>query len=213
MSAENAQLTDEPTSAEAARAWVARRLREADRFAAIAAETERHRAEHGCEAYASADGPLLGVLARATRARRILEIGTALGYSAAWLAQGAPDARVDSIEADRSHAEAAAAQLRRVGLADRVQIHLGRSPEALRLLEPGYDLLFYDAYVPTPEELSAFRGLLRPGGLLVTSNLFLGQYDAALPGLEKGAEYRRALFDPERWLTTFADLKALSVRL
>jgi len=209
----SADSADEPTSDDAARAWVARRLRQADRFAAIAGETERHRAEHGCNAYASADGPLLGVLARASGARRILEIGTALGYSAAWLAEGAPEARVDSIEADGSHAEAAAAQLRRVGLAERVKIRVGRSPEALRSLEPGYDLVFYDAYVPTPDELAMFRDLLRPGGLLVISNLFLGRYDAALPGLAKGAEVRRALFDQGRWLTTFADLKALSIRL
>ena len=47
----------------------------------------------------------------------------------------------------------------------------------------------------------------------MTSNLFLGVYDAALPGLERGAESRRALLDRSRWLTTFADLKALSVRL
>jgi 2-polyprenyl-3-methyl-5-hydroxy-6-metoxy-1,4-benzoquinol methylase len=64
-----------------------------------------------------------------------------------------------------------------------------------------------------PLFLRGVADLLRPGGLLVTSNLFLGRYDAALPGLAKGAEVRRALFDPERWLTTFAELKALSIRL
>jgi predicted O-methyltransferase YrrM len=101
----------EPASAAEARAWVERRIRAADRFAALADATERHRAEHRCNAWASADGPLLGVLARATGARRILEIGTALGYSAAWLAQGAPDARIGSFDADPSHAEAARAQL------------------------------------------------------------------------------------------------------
>jgi predicted O-methyltransferase YrrM len=205
--------TAEPTSEREARDWVAERLVAVDPFREIQAETERHRIEHGCDAYASADGPLLGVLARAVRARRILEIGTALGYSAAWLAHGAPEAHVDTIEADAAHAEAAEAQLRRGGVADRVQIHVGRSPAALEPLEPGFDLVFYDAHVPMPADLEAFWRLLRTGALLVTSNLFLGQYDPAIPGLEQGAEYRRKLFDPERWLTTFADLKALSVKL
>jgi uncharacterized protein YceH (UPF0502 family) len=47
----------------------------------------------------------------------------------------------------------------------------------------------------------------------VTSNLFLGVYDPSMPGLERGAQTRRQLLDRERWLTTFADLKALSIRL
>ena len=204
---------DEPTSERAASEWVSRHLERADRFAELAAATERHRLEHGCEAYASADGSLLGVLARAVGARRVLEVGTALGYSAAWLAYGAAGAQIDTIESDPAHAELAAANLRQVGVADRVRVHVGRSPTALEGLRPAYDLVLYDAYIPCPAELSAFRELLRPGGLLVTSNLFLGRYHAALPGLEHGASYRRQLFDEAHWLTTFAGLKALSIRL
>jgi len=203
----------EPTSEREARNWVSQQVASADVFADIAAATERHRVEHGCEAYASSDGPLLGVLARSIDARRILEVGTALGYSAAWLAHSAPKARVDTIDADASHALAARAHLQQFDLAERVELRVGRSPEALAELEPGYDLVFYDAHVPTPKELDAFWKLLRPGGLLVTSNLFLGQYDSKMPGLEQGALYREAIFDPARWLTSFADLKALSVRL
>jgi predicted O-methyltransferase YrrM len=203
----------EPSSEREARDWISGQLRESDRFREIALATERHRVQHGCSAYASADGPLLGFLGRALDARRILEIGTALGYSAAWLAHGAPSARVDTIEADESHAKAAEAELRRAGVADRVRIHGGRSPDALAQLEGGYDLVFYDADVPTPSELAVFRALLRRGGVLVTSNLFLGQYDPDLPSLAQGAQYRRELFDAEQWLTAFAGLKALSVRL
>lgn len=47
----------------------------------------------------------------------------------------------------------------------------------------------------------------------MTSNLFLGRYDASLPGLADGARSRLARFDPARWLTAFSDLKALSVRV
>jgi predicted O-methyltransferase YrrM len=203
----------EPSSEREARAWIARQTREADVFRALAEETERHRVEHGCNAYATGDGPFLGTLARALGARRVLEVGTALGYSAAWLAHGAASGRVDTIEADPSHAAAAERALARAGVGERVRIHVGRSPRALAGLEPGYDLVFYDADVPTPSELEVFHGLLRPGGLLVTSNLFLGQYGVERPGLAEGARYRRELFDPTRWLTAFADLKALSVKV
>jgi predicted O-methyltransferase YrrM len=61
-----------------------------------------------------------------------------------------------------------------------VEVHVGRSLDALARLAPGYDLIFYDAHVPTPVELGAFATRLRPGGLLVTSNLFLGRYAAAI---------------------------------
>jgi predicted O-methyltransferase YrrM len=203
----------EPTSEREARAWIARQTREVDVFHALAEETERHRVEHGCTAYATGDGPLLGTLARALGARRVLEVGTALGYSAAWLAHGAGSGCVDTVEADPSHAAIAERALARAGVGERVRIHVGRSPRALAGLEPGYDLVFYDADVPTPSELEAFHGLLRPGGLLVTSNLFLGQYGVERPGLAEGARYRRELFDPTRWLTAFADLKALSVKV
>lgn len=204
---------DEPKSEAEARAWIVRQLEAGDPYHEIHAATERHRVEHACEAYASSNGPLLGVLARSVAARRSLEVGTALGYTAAWLAHGAPNGHVDTIEADPGHAELARAELQRVGLAERVRVQVGRSPRALDGLERGYDLIFYDASVPTLAELRAFRALLRPGGLLVTSNLFLGIYDAATPGLSHGAESRRELLDRARWLTTFADLKALSVRL
>jgi predicted O-methyltransferase YrrM len=203
----------EPKTDAEARDWIARHLQDCDPFRALYTATERHRAAHGCEAYASSNGPLLGVLARSVRARRSLEVGTALGYTAAWLAYGAPEGRVDTLEADPGHAELARAELDGVGVAERVRVHVGESPRALAGLEPGYDLIFYDASIPSVEEIDAFHALLRTGGLLVTSNLFLGIYDADMSGLARGADSRRALLDRVRWLTTFADLKALSIRL
>ena len=206
-------MESEPISERDAREWIARNLEKTDRFREIYTATERHRVAHRCEAYASSNGPLLAVLAQAVGARRSLEIGTALGYTAAWLAHGAPGGIVDTVEADSAHAEEATRLLRGVGLGERVRIHIGSSPQALARLDPGYDLVFYDARIPTVEEVAAFRALLRPGGLLVTSNLFLGVYDPAMPGLERGAETRAELLDANQWLTTFADLKALSVRV
>lgn len=203
----------EPKSEKEARDWISSHLVEVDPFVAIQEATERHRIEHGCEAYASSNGPLLAVLARSIAARRALEIGTAFGYTAAWLAHGMPNGSIDTVDADPTHAEAARAELRRAGFAERVRVLVGPSPAVLRDLESGYDLVFYDASIPTLEELTAFRALLRPGGLLITSNLFLGVYDPNIPGLSQGAEVRLALLDRERWLTTFADLKALSVRV
>ena len=66
-----------------------------------------HRAKHGCGAYPYDNGPLLSTLAAAANARRILELGTALGYTALSFAYGAPDATVDTIERDPEHVQLA----------------------------------------------------------------------------------------------------------
>src|ERR1700730_11055931 len=61
----------------------------ADPFAKVKAATDAHRARHGCGAYPYDNGPLLAALAAAANARRILELGTALGYTALSFASGA----------------------------------------------------------------------------------------------------------------------------
>ena len=58
------------------------------------------------------------------------------------------------------------------------------------------------------------KRLLRKGGLLISANLFLGQFAPDIPGLEKTAEYRLRILDAARWLTGYmADGTSISVRL
>src|SRR5918998_1359273 len=71
-------------------------------------------------------GRLLGILAQAVGARRILEIGTLGGYSAIHLARALPeDGRLITLELDPRHAEVARANLEAAGLAARVEVRLG----------------------------------------------------------------------------------------
>src|SRR5262245_49472749 len=73
-------------------------------------------------------GKLLGLLARIQGARAILEIGTLGGYSAIWLARALPDGgRLITLEADPKHADVARANIARAGLADVVDLRLGRA--------------------------------------------------------------------------------------
>src|SRR5262249_57377014 len=69
----------------------------------VRAQTLRHRARHGCGAYPSEDGAILGVIAAAVAAKRVLELGCALGYTALWFAHGAEGASIDTIEFDPAH--------------------------------------------------------------------------------------------------------------
>ncbi|MBW0013841.1 O-methyltransferase [Mycobacterium sp.] len=92
-------------------------------------------------------GKFLCLLARAIGARRILEIGTLGGFSAIWLARGAgPHGRVVTLEYEPEHAEVAEANLRRAGVADRVDVLVGAALDTLPTLtgEP-FDLIFIDA--------------------------------------------------------------------
>ena len=164
-----------------------------DPWRGIQAATDRHRHEHGCWAYPYADGRLLGVLAAATGARRILELGTALGYSAVSLAHGAPTAQVDTLERDPQHVALARAAIEKAGFATRIQVHEGDFATLLPNLQPGYDLAFFDGYAPVLGDLVALERLLRPGGLLVSAN-------QRLTGDETAAS-RERLLNERHWLS------------
>ena len=197
----------EPTSAEAVRSWIAANAR--DRYESVRDESERHREAHGrgCTVYPTASGPLLGVLVAATAASRVLEVGTGLGYSALWLASAG--AHVDTVEQDEGHAVLAEENLAGMD----VEILVGPGADVLPTLRPDYDLIFSDGEpVEFETDLDHFERLLRAGGLLVSANLFLGQYSAEVEGLEHAAVYRRRLLDETRFTTSIlCDGLALSV--
>ena len=86
-----------------------------DPFATIFTQTDVHRRAHGCSAFPFNDGPRLGVLASAIAAKRILELGTARGYTACWLAYGSPGAHIENIECDAEHVRHARAHITHTG--------------------------------------------------------------------------------------------------
>jgi predicted O-methyltransferase YrrM len=211
------ELSDEPTSQAAVADWIRTQTRARDRYASVYDASEQHRVEHGgeCDVYPSASGPLLGALAAVARATRILEVGCGLGYSALWLADGAGSGgTVETCERDSVHAGIARRHLDAHDAGRRITIHTGRAIDVLAGLRGEYDLIFADG---DPGEyladLEHFMRLLKTGGTLITSNLFLGVYVPDAPWLADAAEYRRRILDDPRLRTVFLpDGKALSVR-
>ncbi len=122
-------------------------------------------------------GKLLQLLARVQGARTILEIGTLGGYSTIWLARALPaDGRLVTLEADPKHAEVARANIARAGLADVVELCLGRALDTLpRLAAEGrgpFDLIFIDADKPSnPDYLAWALRLSRRGSLIIADNV------------------------------------------
>jgi predicted O-methyltransferase YrrM len=125
-------------------------------------------------------GKLLELLARVQRARTIMEIGTLGGYSTIWLARALPaDGRLITLEANSDYAEAARANIARAGLADVVELHLGRALDTLpQLAAEGagpFDLVFIDADKQSnPEYFEWALRLCRRGSLIVADNVVRG---------------------------------------
>jgi predicted O-methyltransferase YrrM len=179
-----------------------------DLFRSVREATLAHIRDHGCGCYPFFDGSLLGVVAAATQATRILELGTALGYTATWFAHGAPQAIIDTIEFDPDHVRIARENIVKAGYGNRVIVHHGDFAEVLPTLKPAYDIGFFDGWAPTLNDLEHFHRLLRPRGVLISTNLDMGGGQAS--------KYRGELADSKRWLSTFAaedSRTAISIKL
>lgn len=131
-------------------------------------------------AVAPNQGKLLFLLARAARARRILEVGTLGGYSTIWLARGLePGGRVVSLELEEKHARVARANLARAGLTGAVDVLVGPALASMERLAaeraggaPPFDLVFLDADKEGyPAYLEWSLRLARPGALIVADNV------------------------------------------
>ncbi|MFQ4143340.1 O-methyltransferase [Chlorogloeopsis sp. ULAP02] len=122
-------------------------------------------------------GKLLMLLAQVQGARTILEIGTLGGYSTIWLARALPnDGHLMTLEADLKHAEVARANIARAGLADVVELRLGKALDTLpQLAAEGrgpFDLIFIDADKPNnPDYFVWALKLSRPGSLIIADNV------------------------------------------
>jgi predicted O-methyltransferase YrrM len=118
-------------------------------------------------------GALLRTLAMAAGATRILEIGTAIGYSGIWLAGALPDGgSLLTMEMNADRAREARDNFERAGLADRVNVIVGDAQRMLAKVAGPFDVIFQDGdkqlYSPLLDRLVT---LLRPGGLLITDNV------------------------------------------
>ena len=128
-------------------------------------------------AVAPNQGKWLMILAQAIGARSILEMGTLGGYSTIWLARGLPaDGRLITLEFDPKHAEVARANVAHAGLADKVEIRVGKALDTLPQLAAEslgpFDLIFIDADKGNyPGYLEWAVKLSRPGTLIIGDNV------------------------------------------
>jgi predicted O-methyltransferase YrrM len=127
-------------------------------------------------------GRLLATLVAALQPRRVLEVGTAIGYSTLHMARElGPDGRIVTLERDPERIAQALAFWARGGVAERIELIAGDALESLQRLDGPFDLVFLDA---SKTEIDAYLelldGRLAPHALLVVDNLLMSG-EAALP--------------------------------
>jgi predicted O-methyltransferase YrrM len=129
-------------------------------------------------------GRLLSTLVHAMQANRILEIGTAYGYSTLWMALAMPQAaRIWTIDPDRERTKIAAGFLRRAGREDSVDIINQPALDVLKTFpQRNFDIVFIDALKYEYEQyLELSVPLLKRSGLVIVDNLLWSGRSAAEP--------------------------------
>jgi predicted O-methyltransferase YrrM len=156
-------------------------------------------------------GRLLATLVAAKRPRRVLEVGTAIGYSTIHMARGlAPGARIVTLERDPKRIAQARQFWSRADVADRIELVEGDALESIGALDGPFDLVFLDAgKTEIDAYLERLDGRLADGALLVVDNLLMSG-EAALPegldtswsesSLRAARQTTRALMQSPEWL-------------
>jgi caffeoyl-CoA O-methyltransferase len=142
----------------------------------LLAEMEAYAAEHKVPIADREVARFLEITARASGARKVLEIGMAIGYSVVHLARGVGEqGTIVTIEPNEEMIRAATGYLKRAGVLDRVEIERGKALEVMPTLQGTFDLLFIDAVkVEYSQYLDLGLQRLRTGGVVIVDNLLWG---------------------------------------
>lgn len=177
----------------------------------VLAEMEQAAARRNIPIVGPAVANFLALLVRISGARRIFELGSAIGYSTLWLARAAgPEAEVHYSDGSDRNAEEARGYFERAGVARRIQLHVGDALEALRQVPGEFDLIFNDVDKEGyPAVLAAVPPRLRPGGLFITDNTLrrgtvLAPGDAAARAV---VEFNRKLFGSGQFASSLLPIR------
>ncbi|KJL46918.1 putative O-methyltransferase [Microbacterium hydrocarbonoxydans] len=155
----------------------ARFIRESIVEPASIARARAHAIELGAAPVSAAVGSQIAVLAAATGARSIVEIGTGAGVSGLWLLHGAPQAVLTSIDNEPEHLAAARQAFADARVpATKARFITGRAADVLpRMNEASYDIVLIDA---DPENVIEYvehgLRLARTGGMVLVPRVLTG---------------------------------------
>jgi len=109
---------------------------------------------------------------------RILEIGTAVGYSAICFSKYLqPNGKIDTIERDADRVAEACANIKNVGVENKINIYEGDAVEILPTLNEKYDVVFIDAAKGKyPFFLKEALRMIKPNGIILADNILYKGY-------------------------------------
>jgi caffeoyl-CoA O-methyltransferase len=165
----------------------------------VVTEMERYAARHDVPIIGPAVARLLYLLAKVSGARRIFEMGSAIGYSTIWLARAAgPKAEIFYTDGDPLNMWRAQDYAKRAGVAGRIRFLVGDAGTLMDRTSGKFDLIFIDVDKHQyPAALRKALPRLRRGGLLIADNtLWSGRVTRrALDHMTRGIQqFNRAVY-------------------
>lgn len=179
----------------------------------VLVEMEDYATKHDVPIVGPAVARVLQQLAMMINARKVFELGSAIGYSTIWWAQAVGDkGRVIYTDGDSKNAERARGYFARAGVSSRIQLHTGDALEFLSEQKQEFDVIFNDVDKEDyPRVLRLVAPRLRQGGLFVTDNvLWSGRVAGKNPPDAKTKailEFNRKLYDSKEFYTTILPIR------
>jgi len=139
---------------------------------ALIEEMEKYAEEHRVPIIGPAVARLLTLLVQTSGAKRIFEMGSAIGYSTIWLARAAGrEAQVYYTDGNPENAKRAQEYFKRAGVAKRIKVQVGDAMTLLKKTPGTFNYIFNDVDKHQyPDALRTALPKLRRGGLLITDN-------------------------------------------
>ena len=147
--------------------------------------------------------------------KKILEVGTAIGYSAILMATAKDDVEVTTIERDDKRYREAVKNVNEAGLDDRIEVVFNDALD-VNLAGYSYDLIFIDAAKSQLKKyFEKFQNYLNPGGVIITDNIKFHGLVAEKDKIEsknvrqlvdKIEDYKEYLQNNDEFITKFYDV-------
>jgi caffeoyl-CoA O-methyltransferase len=140
---------------------------------AVLMSMERYAEQHDVPIIGPACGRLLYLMTQISGARRIFEMGSAIGYSTIWFARAAgPGSEVYYTDGDPANANRARENFERAGVQDRIRVLTGNALDLIDTVPGEFDVILVDIDKHQyPAALQKALPRLRSGGLLITDNV------------------------------------------
>lgn len=178
----------------------------------VVTEMEAEAARDGLPIVGPAVGRVLQQLAIISKAKKVFEMGSAIGYSTIWWARGVGEGgRVIYTDGDKKRAEQARKYFERAGVSERIVVRVGDALEILSEEKQAYDIIFNDVdKVDYPRVLRLALPKLKSGGLFIADNvLWSGRLRKPNPDEQTRAilEFNRLISESKELFTTILPLR------